>query len=544
MLKKLALGLAIVATIGCGNSNDFNGVFTNTPPAQPGVPADIAAVMNQARYQGAIWGLRVVDSATGEVLINTQPQHEFYIASVRKCFSVGALLEQVGGDHSYDTPVYTQGTIDGAGVLDGDLVLVASGDLTVGGRRGPDGLIELTEFDHNEANGLGNAVVPDADPLEGYRELAQQVAESGITRITGEVAVDDRLFQPYRFRDEGWDITPAFVNDDVVDVIINPTAVGSAAEITVRPLSSALTVVNDLTTSAAGTELTLQLDPERPAIGQPGVTGTVSGDLPIDFVPSLTGMFPMVQTFRITEPTNYARTVFIEALEAEGVVVDAATVEPNPVAVLPAADSYLAENRVALLEGSPASDLARYVMKVSYNIGADTCLLLYGLTQGVDNMPAAMAEEQSFLTTQVGLNPSTYDFVDGSGGGETSATTTTVTTMLDYMLDSEVSADYVASMPSLGIDGSLGFVKDFQSNPTLNGATGKVNAKTGTYVGLSEEGEPTIKSQALGGYIDTRSGRRLTFMLVVNNVPFAGPDSVIPLFQDQGVISATLWRDY
>ena len=543
MFKKLALGLAIVAAVGCGNSNDFQGVFTNSP-SQGGVPADIAAVMNQSRYQDSIWGLRVVDSATGEVLINTQPDHEFFIASVRKCFSVGAFLEEVGPDHSYDTPVYTQGTVDGAGVLDGDLILVASGDLTVGGRRGPDGLIELTEFDHNEAAGLGNGVVPNADPLAGYKELAEQVAESGITRVTGEVAVDDRLFQHYPFRDEGWEISPAFVNDNVVDLIINPTTAGALADVQVRPLSSALTVVNSLMTSAAGTEMTLELDPELPAIGTPGATGTISGNLPLDFVPTLTETFPMVQTFRISKPTNFARTVFIEALEAEGVVIDAPTVETNPASVLPAANSYLTANRVALLEGSPASDLARYVMKVSYNIGADTSLLLYGLTQGVDNMAAALTAEQSFLSTQVGLNPENYRFIDGSGGGETSATTSTVTDLLNYMLETDVSEEFVASMPSLGIDGSLGFVKDFQSNPSLAGATGQVKAKTGTYVDLNEEGEPTILSQALGGYIDTKSGRRLSFMLVVNDSPFTGPDSVIPLFQDEGIISAILWRDF
>ena len=33
----------------------------------------------------------------------------------------------------------------------------------------------------------------------------------------------------------------------------------------------------------------------------------------------------------------------------------------------------------------------KLILKVSYNIGADTSLLLYGLTQGVDNMTAKCA---------------------------------------------------------------------------------------------------------------------------------------------------------
>lgn len=539
-IKKLALGLAVLAVVGCGN-NDFNGVYANTPT--PNVPADIAAVFNKPKYQNSIWGLRVVDTATGEVLIDNQPSDkQFLIASVRKCFSVGALLKAVGGEHTYDTPVYTQGSVDGGGVLDGDLVLVASGDLTVGGRQGADGKIEVTGFDHNEANGLGNAILSSADPLTGYKALARQVASSGITRITGEVVIDDRLFEAYPFRDEAFKVTPAFVNDDVVDLTINPTTVGSLASVQVRPLSSALTIVNELVMTAAGTELTLEHDPEEPATVPYGGSGTLKGNLPIDFVPNLTEAFPWIRTFRISEPSNYVRTVFVEALEAEGVVVDSDTVKANPVAVLPAAGSYLPANRVAFLEGSPVSDMARYVMKVSYNIGADVTLLHYGITQGVKNMTNALAKEQAFLST-VGISPSNYDFIDGSGGGDTTATLGAVTTILDYMHDTDAREDYVNSMPFLGVDGSLNFVKDFQSNPTLAGATGKVYAKTGTYVTL-KDGAPIIGTQALAGFIDTKSGRRLTFVMAVNNAPFEDINSVLPLFQDEGTIAAILWRDY
>ena len=51
-------------------------------------------------------GLRVVNADSGKVLINLKPDHLFYIGSVRKTFSVGELLNQVGPDHHYDTPVY------------------------------------------------------------------------------------------------------------------------------------------------------------------------------------------------------------------------------------------------------------------------------------------------------------------------------------------------------------------------------------------------------------------------------------------------------
>ncbi len=62
---------------------------------------------------------------------------------------------------------------------------------------------------------------------------------------------------------------PIFVNDDVVDASIQPTAVGKRAQVVVRPLSSALGMKNKLLTGAAGSGDTLKLDPELPqCIGQ------------------------------------------------------------------------------------------------------------------------------------------------------------------------------------------------------------------------------------------------------------------------------------
>ena len=50
--------------------------------------------------------------------------------SVRKLFSVGLALKHLGADHRFTTPVYRRGPVDNQGVLAGDLILVADGDLT------------------------------------------------------------------------------------------------------------------------------------------------------------------------------------------------------------------------------------------------------------------------------------------------------------------------------------------------------------------------------------------------------------------------------
>ncbi len=507
------------------------------------VPADIEAIFDAPFYNGAIWGLRVDDLDTGKTLVDLQQDCALYIGSVRKVFSVGELVNQIGPEHRYNTPVFQLGDIGSDGVLHGNLVLVASGDLTMGGRTNPDGTIAVPDFDHNEANSLGNAVLAAPDPLAGYKALARQVAQHGITAISGDVVIDDRLFQPYYFRDQFY-IRPIFVNDDVVDASIQPGAPGKRAEVAVRPLSAALRVKNKLQTGAAGSTYTLTLDPELPqCIGQPRCSAAITGDLPIDFKPPFTNAFPLVQNFRIVQPSNYARTVFIEALAAEGVSVTAATVAPNPAATLPDPQSY--KQKVAELTGLPYAETMKLILKISYNIGADTSLLLFGLTQGVNNMDDALAVERNILPSSYGVPADEFHFYDGSGGGETVATSQAIITMLQDLRQRPTFPVFFDALPILGVDGSLGNITGFESDPTLAGAAGQVRAKTGTYAGPASSGSGTeLKGQAFAGYITTKSGRHLVYEVVVNNLPITGLSEVFQVFQDEGTASAILWRDF
>ena len=115
--------------------------------------------------------------------------------------------------------------------------------------------------------------------------------------------------------------------------------------------------------------------------------------------------------------------------------------------------------------------------------------------------------------------------------------------MLEYISKQSFFPGYLELLPILGVDGSLSFVTDFESDPTLVGAKGNAYAKTGTKITGSEQGL-FLDGQALGGYIDAKSGKRLIYHLVVNDVPL-GFDivNVIEVFQDQGTITAIIWRD-
>ncbi|HKT96234.1 MAG TPA: D-alanyl-D-alanine carboxypeptidase [Paraburkholderia sp.] len=533
--KRWAAIAAACLLVSCGGS--VNSVTA--------LPDPILQVMQKPAYRNATWSMQVVDLDSGQVIYDLNSSAQMFIASVRKIFSVGLALDALGAQHRFVTPVYRQGTVDPAGTLNGNLILVASADLTMGGRANPDGTIAFTDFDHNEANSLGNAILTTPDPLAGYNALAAQVAAAGIKKINGDVVIDDRLFQPFNFRDE-FDVRPIFVNDDVVDVIFNQGSEGAPLPFDWQPKSAAFAVQSTLATGSASSALDIELSPEPPpCIGSPGCVGTVSGNVPAGLVPALTNAWPLIRTFRISEPSNYARTVFIEALARAGVTVSAAPVSTNPVQLLPAQGAYSSAQQVAQLTSAPYEEDARFVMKVSYNIGADVSLMLFGLAQnGSTTMTSALAAEQGELSTAFNISPSQYHFIDGSGGGETTATATAVIAMLRGMRTEPAFAAYFDSMPVLGVDGSLAFVTDFESDATLAGAKGQVHAKTGTYVAAAPSNPkvPILKGQALAGYIDAKSGRRLAFQLVVNNVPITGVEDVIPVFQDEGTIAAMLWK--
>jgi D-alanyl-D-alanine carboxypeptidase/D-alanyl-D-alanine carboxypeptidase/D-alanyl-D-alanine-endopeptidase (penicillin-binding protein 4) len=278
-------------------------------------------------------------------------------------------------------------------------------------------------------------------------------------------------------------------------------------------------------------------------IGKSNCFGIIKGNLPNNFSPPLTNAYPLIQTFRITKPANYARTVFIEALQEAGVDVSKVTrVKDNPIKLLKPSHFYTDENQAASLESLPYQEHAKLILKVSYNIGADTSLVLLGLANGERTMADSLALERKQLKEKYGIPSSDYHFIDGSGGGNTTATNKAVTKWLEIMAKETAFDAFFNALPILARDGSLDFVKNFKSDPSLFDAAGNVYAKPGSYV-ISNESGMTLKGQALAGYINSKNNHKLIFHIVVNNVPIDSLDNLLKVFQDQGKITAFLWRD-
>jgi D-alanyl-D-alanine carboxypeptidase/D-alanyl-D-alanine-endopeptidase (penicillin-binding protein 4) len=202
-LRVPLVGLLLVLLAGCARQ----------PPALAPAPAldpiqqlrdDITNIVSGPGVQRAAWGIVVESIDSNDRLFELNPKALLVPASVLKLVSLAAAADAVGWDFRYETTVLGIGPVVD-GVLDGDLVVVGSGDPSIGGRGGADWTIWI-------------------DALKGQ----------GIRRITGRViANDDGLEEPrpqlaWTWDDLGYPTGALFgalnFAENQMEVTINPNA--------------------------------------------------------------------------------------------------------------------------------------------------------------------------------------------------------------------------------------------------------------------------------------------------------------------------------
>jgi D-alanyl-D-alanine carboxypeptidase/D-alanyl-D-alanine-endopeptidase (penicillin-binding protein 4) len=495
----------------------------------------MTSVMAKPRYAHASWNLLVTDLATGKTVYALNPDRLAFTGSVRKLFSVGLALNALGANHRFTTPVYRRGPVGAGGLLKGDLILVGAGDLTFGGRSSGAATVAFTDFDHNDANNLGTAILTQQDPLRGLDALARQVRAAGIRAVGGDVLVDDRLFEPYRVPNGNLLVTPVLINENMVDVWLTPTKLGDSARLAWRPKTAAFEVRSSVRTTAAGTaaNVTLSNDGLMRCAWPAPCAGNVGGTLPIGYAAPLSSSPTFVRTFRVEAPASFARIAFVQALARAGVSVRGALRAPNAAAKLPPRGSYSAATRVAAFVSPPYAQDAKLILKVSLNLGANLSLSLFGLTKGQRTIAGALSAERKVLIG-LGVPARAFDFpTNGSGSPDSRAAPRATVQLLTAMSKGPNAADYRNALPVLGVDGSLAGIG--RALP----AKGHVFAKTGTTIDKTG-----LKAQVLAGYIDAKSGRRYAFALYVNDAgPITTISDVAAVMDDEARILNAIYED-
>jgi serine-type D-Ala-D-Ala carboxypeptidase/endopeptidase (penicillin-binding protein 4) len=429
------------------------------------------------------WGVLVTDAATGEVLYARNEGNFFAPASNAKLFTTALALATLGPNHRTHTTLAASGTIDGSGVLNGDLILTGSGDANLSNRvfpyeKGP------------ERKG---------PPEKALADFADAIAARGVKEITGNVVVDDSLFQPERFP-SGWAIddmqwsyggavSAIVVNDNTFTIELWPgDREGEPARVDAGLASDYYTVENSVLTTARGTaeQLKATRDPGSMLIR---MTGTVPA-----------GSNPRVLSLAIEQPAEYAAKLLTHLLALRGVRTDGTARAQHfgdpPLPVSP--DQTVLMDRISV----PLSDDVRLTNKESENVHAELMLLLaahekIGATAYEDALKFATA-----FYTSAGIGESDIVLSDGSGLSRKDMVTPRAIVQILHFAASQPWAElYRSSLPVAAEDGTL--AGRMKSTP----AAGRVFAKTGTIGHVN----------ALSGYATTLAGAHLIFSIVGNN---------------------------
>jgi N-acyl-D-amino-acid deacylase len=506
LVRTFCLGLLAASAAFCGRPLSAQSSDT--------LEQRIKKVMDRPEFAHSRFGLEFITADTGEVVYKLNSAQLFVPGSTTKLLSEGTMLEVLGADYRFHTKIYRTGPIGKDGTLQGDLILVASGDLDLSNRIQPDDTLIFEDEDHSYG-GPDSKGLP-GDPLVVIRDFAKQIAAKGIKRIKGRVLVDASLFpEGYRELGTGVVVSPMVVNDNVVDVVISPGATeNSPVKLKIAPQTAYVTIVNEATTGKAGSKATVDYGDDK--LNPDGSrTVTLTGSFPSDGK-------PVMASFPVPQPSRFAVTVLMEALKDQG--ISAALAAPTDQLDFKAlAKNYTAENVVAEHVSPPLKEEVKITLKVSQNAHASSMSYLLGALvahKNADIDQAGFDVEHDFLS-KAGLDLSGAAQSDGAGGNAYFSPDFMVQYLL-YMSKQKNYNDFYRGMPILGKDGTL--VKIQVNSP----AAGHVHAKTGTfnlYDALNKK--MMVTGKGLAGYMDTAKGEHLILALYLNmvSVPLDDPDA-------------------
>src|SRR5262245_5899399 len=303
----------------------------------------IDTILNDPALAHGYWGVLVKSLKSNDTLYELNARKLFIPASNMKVVTLAAAAERLGWDFTYETQLLAAGRID-SGRLDGDLVIVGSGDPSI-----------VT------AGGV-------ADRL--FDEWASKLSAAGIRTVSGRIIGDDNAFDDEELGfGWSWDDLPddyaagvsaLQFNENAVRLTIAPGPwVDDSAAIAVSPPGSGLVVDGDVKTSA----------PDAPAAivarRFPGSSRlALSGSIPL-------GSTPSTRVVSVDNPTIFFVNALRNALIARGIDVRGPAVDIDAIIDAPPRASA---TPVASHRSPPLSQLSMRLMKNSQNLYAETFL--------------------------------------------------------------------------------------------------------------------------------------------------------------------------
>jgi len=452
------------------------------------LPQRIESILRSTDAKRGHWGIEVVRLSNGRVLYKRNADQLFLPASNMKLFTTAAAIEKLHPDFRFRTTVEVEASPDAAGRVR-DLLLIGRGDPN-----------------------LGNRVIPNQprpanqEPADAiFQKLAGQVAAHGVREVTGNLIADDSyfLYEPYS---HGWDeedlqwgyaapVTALAFNDNALLMRVRPAPkVGERAEVLLEPLADYYQLNNRVETGPTGVRKQIYVERQQ---------GTrqldVWGEVPIDAGDN-------EDSVSISNPPQLAGELFRGALEARGIVVRGSVQvrHMTRIEAATAADPFpKSPPRVVLAEhlSDPLAEDIKTINKFSHNLHVEMLLRTMGHElKGYGSLTVGLQVLDEFAA-EAGIQPDEAVFTDGSGlSRHTLVTPQAVIKLLKYMATSPRFDALLESLPVAGEDGTL--ARRLEGTRTR----GRVRAKTGTMDHVN----------ALSGYMELPSGRRLAFSIIGN----------------------------
>jgi len=473
-----------------------NGV-TGAPPATAVITAatlqtDLDALFDAAPFSHALVAVHVESLADGRILYSRHANTRVVPASALKIITAAVAADRLGWTHRFETRLDAVGPVVD-GVLNGDLVVVGSGDPTI------------------------NAQNLESAPL--FDQWADTLRRAGIRHIAGRIIGDDSAFE-----DEplgagwAWDyLTAGYAapsgalsyNENLVAVSLSPgTTPGEAARVHIAPPGHGLAVNNLVRTGATGATPALTL--ER----LPGShTLTLRGEVPLDGA-------PIVRATTVVNPTYFFVEGLRLALTRHGLRVAGGAVDIDELSAAPAPATG---RTLATHQSPPLSAIVAQMMKVSQNFYGE--MLIKALGRSATDEGAGVgstARGREAIRQTLGAWGIPYDTLvthDGSGLSRYNyASAQLLVDVLRHMWhDQTHRGPFVAALPVAGHDGTLG-------SRMKTGLRRRVQAKTGTISNV----------RSLAGYAETDGGEKLVFTMITNH--FVAPNAEVDRVMEEALL--------
>jgi serine-type D-Ala-D-Ala carboxypeptidase/endopeptidase (penicillin-binding protein 4) len=444
----------------------FLGSLQSAAARDAALPVPVAEAVARARLGAKDASFFVQEIGIDKPVLAVQADLAQNPASTIKLITTYAALELLGPTYTWKTQFVSEAPIVGD-VLMGDLRVRASGD--------PQFL------------------------WEHLWQVLTDLRNGGVREIRGDLVIDRSVFAPIVY-DDG-----AFDGDRLRAYNVGPDALMfnyKATALHFAPLDNGLSVWMEPRVSGMAPRVDVQLV-DGPCLDW---RSRLQGDFSDPAHPAITGEYPRDCASRtwylnLWSHDEYMRQAFTQLwTELGGVLRPDFAVRSGPI---PAGVRLLAERTSA-----PLAEQIREVNKYSNNVMARQIFL--ALSTEPKSAEAARQNVSAWLTAK-GIDIGALILENGSGLSRIERTTARMMgAVLQSAYHSVVMPEFVASMPILGLDGTM------RKRLTTEAVVGSAHIKTGSLA----------DTRAIAGYVQAASGRRYVVVSIISGPHAIGAQAV------------------